>query len=320
MLIKSSYTCGAIWQTCECTEADQTQREAEIAERLAKYEAETQAEEAEVRAAIAAVEEAERRVAQEREAEERAAEEARQAQEAEEATRLEYERVEGINDFFQELRKMLERIDSQQKEAIAHRHDMHDIPNIQRMQTELSSDSICQKRIRQIDSERASILANNRAKIQDLRRQHRAFLHETIKRHRHDQDEVFLQPIVGPETRRGALTENILNSLMESQEYEKKIVRSQQAREISKWQARGAAQVAEFDEIMHEEKTRFEKIHAAKTEGVTHALKTARAQIYSDWKWVDTLVAARQVMLVEDETRMIMSGADAPQVWHDTLE
>lgn len=311
-LTNRSYTCGAKWRTCECTEADQTRRETEATERLARYEAETRAEEDEVRAAIAAVEEAERRVAEEREAEERAAEEARQAEEAEEATRIEYERVEGINDYFQWLRGELRKIDLEQKQAIASRHEMHDIPDVVRMQTDLASDSVYKRRMRQITSERGMILADHDKKIQEVRQQHRVILIEAIKRHRDDQDAVFLQPIQGPETNRGTITENVLTMLMGAQELEIKTREAHHEREIRKWRSRSAAQLAEFDEIMHEEQSRFEKLHHAQTDRVTAALRSAEAHIASDWKWFDTLVAARIVMLAEDENRMIMSGADAP--------
>lgn len=312
-LISRSYTCGAKWRTCACTEADQTQREAEAAERLARYEAETRAEEAEVRAAIAAVEEAERRVAEEREAEERAAEEARQAEEAEEATKIEYERVEGINDFFQWLRGELRRIDQEQKQAIASRHEMHDIPSIVRMQTDLAADSVYKRRMRQITSERGALLAGNDRKIQELRQQHRSTLITTLKRHRDDQDTVFLQPIRGPETHRGTITEHVLALLTAAQEFELHTVEAQHERDVRKWRARGAAQLAEFDAIMREEQERFEKVHRRRTDRVGAALAKAEAQIASDWRWFETLVQARGVMLGEDEGRMIMSGADAPE-------
>lgn len=312
LLTNDSYTCGAKWQTCECTEADQKQREAEIAERLARYEAESRAEEAEVRAAIAAVEEAERRVAAEREAEERATEAVRQAQEAEEATRIEYERVEGINDYFQLLRGELQKIDIQQKEAIASRHEMHEIPSIARIQADLTSEGVYQKRVRRIATERGTILASSDKKIRELRQSHQTTLIATIQRHRDDQDTVFLQPIRGPETQRGAITENVLTALIAAQDLEIHTLQSQQEREIRKWQSRGAVQLAEFDAIMHEETIRFEKLHRVKADHLTAELKKVESSVASDWKWWEMLVAARTIMLDEDENRMIMSGADAP--------
>lgn len=288
-------------------------REAEIAERLIRHEAETRAEEAEVRAAIAAVEEAELRVAAEREAEEQAAEEARQAEEAEEAIRFEYERVEGIHDYFLRLREEIQKIDLQQKQAIASRHELHDMPDIVRMQADLAADNIYKKRVRQIISERETILASNDKKTHELRHQHRAVLMDAVKRHGTDQDTVFLQPIHGPETRRGAITDKVLTALVAAQDFEIKTLQGQHEREIRKWRARGAAQLAEFDAIMREEQIRFEKLHRATADRVEAALAAAQDQIASDWRWYGVLVRARRALLEEDEARMVLSGADAPR-------
>lgn len=305
-----SYTCGAKWRTCTCTEADQDRREAEIAARLESYNAEVRAEEAEVRAAIAAVEAAERQVAQEREAEERAVEEARRTAEAEEATKTEIDRVEGISDHFQQLRRSLRKVDLQQKQAIATRHEMVDLPSITRMKADLASADMYIRRVSQIVSQRAEIVANNERKTQELSRRHEAELAETINRHRGDQDIVFLQPIRGSEVQRGAVTERVLALLMAAQDAERRMLASQQDRELRKWEARGNARLEEFDEIMGEEKARFEKLHIKRTDEIKRALGDAEAQVSSDWKWYDALVAAREAMLDEDENRMIRSGAD----------
>ena len=58
-----SYTCGARWRTCHCTEEDQARRRLEIRANLERLEAEARAEEEETRAAIEAVEEMQRRAA-----------------------------------------------------------------------------------------------------------------------------------------------------------------------------------------------------------------------------------------------------------------
>lgn len=307
------YTCGARWRTCACTEADQARREAEIAERLARFNAEVQAEEAEVREAIAAVERAERRVAAEREAEERENEEARQAEELEELTRMEYTRVEGINNYFELLRATLERVVRQQKQAIMTRHES-EIPKLEKEEADLTNVNVSKERTRQITLERACIVADNEEKIVELRRQHRTDLMHTIKRHRDDQDAVFLQPIRGPETHRGFITEGVLETLLEAQETERKTIQTQQEREIAKWRGRGLRALEEFDAIMREEQARFAKVHSARMEGIRDALTTARMGAEADWKWFDLLVQAREVMIDEDERRMVMSGSDAPDL------
>lgn len=313
---RNSYTCGARWRTCACTEVDQALREAEIADRLEAYNAEVHAEEADVNAAIAAVEAAERRVAQEREAEERAAEEERRIKEAEEATRIEYERVEGINDYFQQLREILGKIDVQQKHAIINRHEAVEQPSIARMKADLASADMYSRRVAQISSERDEIVASNDAKILEIRRRHRHSIRQTVHRHRNDQDTVFLQPIPGPERHRASLVDRTLTMLMAAQDAERNTLQGQQDRELRKWLARGAARLHEFDEIMQEERARFGKLHLTRTEEITRSLERAIVQCDADWKWFDMIVAERQGMLKEEENRMIMSGADAP--WQDS--
>lgn len=306
-----SYTCGARWRTCACTEEDQAQREVEIAERLARYNAVVQAEEAEVREAIAAVERAERQVAAEREAEEREIEEARQAEEEEEFLRREDERVEGINQHFTQLRADLERVILQQKQAIASRHEK-ELPKLEQMEEDLLDINISRKRDRQATLERASIAAINDEKIKELRRQHRAILLATLQRHTDDQDAVFLQPIRGPETQRGLITSHVLDTLMAAQDAERRTLESQHERELRKWRHRGALALQEFDSIMMEERLRFGKIHAARMYDVRRALTQARRQIHADWKWLETLEKVRAVMINEDQNRLVRSGADAP--------
>ena len=260
-----------------------------------------------MREAIAAVERAERQVAAEREAEERENEEARQAEELEELTRMEYARVEGINHYFESLRATLETVVEQQKQAITTRHEQ-EIPKLEQEETNLMNLNVSKERTRQITLERASIVANNDEKIVELRRQHRTLLMHTIKRHRDDQDAVFLQPIRGPETHRGFITEGVLEILLEAQELERRTMQAQQEREIAKWRGRGARALEEFDAIMHEEQARFAKVHAARMEGIRRALTTARAGAEADWKWFDQLVQAREVMIDEDERRMVLAG------------
>lgn len=297
---------------------DQALRETEIAERLEAYNDEVRAEEANVKAAIAAVEAAERRMAREREAEERAAEEERrikEAEEVEEATRIECERIDGIHDYFQQLREMLGKIDLQQKHAIAHRHEAVDQPSVARMKADLASADIFTRRVAQISSERDEIVASNDAKLAEIRRKHDDVLQQTIRRHRNDQDTVFLQPIPGPQRHRASIVDRTLTMLMAAQDTERNTLQTQQDRELRKWLGRGAARLQEFDEIMKEEKSRFGKLHLTRTEEITRCLERAVAQLDADWKWVDIIMTARQERLREEENRMIMSGADAP--WQD---
>jgi hypothetical protein len=92
------YTCGARWRTCSCTEVDQQRRQTEIAERRTASDAQSRQEEEEITRAIAAIEEMERREAEERarETEERERREAlqRAIQASERRKREHLERLE----------------------------------------------------------------------------------------------------------------------------------------------------------------------------------------------------------------------------------
>ena len=309
----SSYTCGSRWRTCTCTEADQTRRETEIAERLARFNAELRAEEAEVRAAILAVELAERQVAAEREAEEARNAAQRLREEQEEMARLEYARVEGINAYFDVLRSRLDQVLSTQRQAIEARHST-ELPRLEAMADQIAKHNIALDRSRQITKERMSILTHHYVFLDTLRTRHRAELASTSLRHDQTQDAVFLQPLPSPslEPQRGNLTSSILSSLTQLQQLELSTLQAMHEREISKWRKRHVIELQDFDDIMREELARFRKMHSLRLEEVGKLVQVGKRAVRADWKWADTLVRVRRGMVDEDEERMIVSGGDAP--------
>lgn len=310
----SSYTCGARWRTCECTEADQALREAEIAERLAAFNAELHAEEAEVREAIAAVERAERQVAAEREAEERELEAMRQAEELEEFTRREYARVEAINARFGQLRATLARVLQQQKELLAARHGA-ELKLLEQKESGLRATNLSRERSRQIILERKGIVAVNEKKLAELHRTHRTALTATLHRHREDQDRVFLQPLPGgasQESQRGHLTASVLDLLMDAQSAERHELQAQHERDLRKWIVRGEAALREFDELMRDEMDRFERVQGVREAEVRKALEAARVRVAGEVRWWEVLEGVRGGMVDEDERRAVLKGGDAP--------
>ncbi|MCJ1267873.1 hypothetical protein MMC22_007759 [Lobaria immixta] len=323
-LMHCSSTCGARWRSCTCAETEQARIKAEIAERFAKFDAEDEAEEAAAREADAAFKGAEGqldadavfkgaegRVAADLETEGRDSEETVQGEELDELAKVESARVEDIHDYYALLRAALEKVIQQQRQAIRSRHES-DILKLEKEETDLSEANVCKERSRQVTVERAHLVASNEKKIVELRRQHRDELMHTLQRHRDDQDAVFLQPIRGPEIHRGLLTESALEALLEVQETERKTMQTQHEAEMAKWRARGIRALEEFDAIMREEQARFAKVHLVRVGDVRRALEAARRSAASDWKWFNQLVHARDVMIDEDERRMVMSGADAP--------
>lgn len=301
MLTSHSYTCGAKWRTCACTETDQARREEEIAARLARFEADQRAEEEEIRAAIAAVEEAERQLQKERDAEE-----ARQESEARELTIREFERLQNINDHFEYLRGVLDRIRLQQRQAIERRHD-REWDEIDAMKDKLESPEAAAYRDRCVASEREKIVTTTESTIKTLQRKFATEMMETITRHRKDQDNLMAMTIENRDQDADVIKADILQELMPAQELERSTLKSQQAREISKWKARGERSLSAFDSKMVSLRMRLEE-----AERINVRSKEMKKRVFADTKWFEAVFSERSIMLTEDERRLILSGSDAP--------
>lgn len=301
-----SYTCGARWRTCACTEADQARREGEIAARLARFEADQRAEEEEIRAAIAAVEEAERQLRKEREAEEACLE-----AEAREMTKREFERLQDINDHFEYLRGVLDRIRLQQRQAIERRHD-REWGEIDMMKDKLESPDAAVERERCVASEREKIATMTEGTIKTLQRRFATEMMDTITRHRKDQDELMAISVDNPDQDADIMKADILQELMPAQELERSTLKSQQAREIAKWKARGEQSLRAFDSTMVCLKLRLEE-----AEKINVRAKEMKQRVFADTKWFEAVFLERTIMLSEDERKLILSGSDAP-AWSKT--
>lgn len=295
------YTCGARWRTCACTEADQARREGEIAARLARFEVDQRAEEEEIRAAIAAVEEAERQLRKEWEAEEACLE-----AEAREMTKREFERLQDINDHFEYLRGVLDRIRLQQRQAIERRHD-REWGEIDMMKDKLESPDAAVERERCVASEREKIATMTEGTIKTLRRRFATEMMDTITRHRKDQDELMAMSVDNPDQDADIMKADILQELMPAQELERSTLKSQQAREIAKWKARGEQSLRAFDSTMVCLKIRLEE-----AEKINVRAKEMKQRVFADTKWFEAVFLERTIMLSEDERKLILSGSDAP--------
>lgn len=301
MLTSHSYTCGAKWRTCVCTEADQARREGEVAARLALFEADERAEEEEIRAAIVAVEEAERQLREEREAEE-----ARLEAEAREMTKREFERLQNINDHFEYLRGVLDRIRLQQRQAIERRHD-REWDEIDVMKDKLESPDAAAERERSVASEREKIATMTEGTIKTLQRRFATETMETIARHRKDQDDLMAMTSDNPNQDADIVKADILQELMEAQELERSTLKSQQVREIAKWKVRGEQSLGAFDSKMVSLKMRLEE-----AERISIRAKEMKGRVFAESKWFEAVFLERTIMLGEDERKMILSGSDAP--------
>ena len=304
---KRSYICDAPWKTCTCTEDDRRRREEEIQRRRQRYEAEARAEEAEVQAAIAAVEATERSVAHEREAEEE-----RLAEEARQITAREYERLEAITEFFEYLRGTLEQVRLQQMQAMERRHRI-EIEETQEKENALVSGEPILDRDQKASAERVKIVKENEDTMKNLRKKHADELMETVRRHRKDQDAYMLQSTEPPATGGHVNQAGIIEMLLEAQDAERAMLRSQQARTIQKYEKRGPRLLEEFDRRREAERATLIETQIKEAEEVTQLVAATEMQIAADWKWFDAIFLDRAMMLGEDERRMVLSGASAPK-------
>lgn len=311
LLTTPSYTCGAKWRTCACTEADQYHRNEQIRTRLAQFEADQRvveqrarrAEEERARAATATVESAERRLREEREAED-----ARMEQDIRELARKESERVQQITGYFHYLRGVLQRVQSQQRSAIERRHDK-EWAVIDGMRKELDSPEVATRRESEVKTERHKIEASTKTTLKGLQRQHAASMMETITRHRKEQDELLARNTESDGQDAEAIKAESLQDLTATQDLERATLRSQQANEVQKWKSRGEASLQAFDSRMIAVKMRLEE-----AKKISKREKEIRDNIFADGKWTESLFEVRYTMLAEDEKRLVRNGGEVPAV------
>ena len=254
-----------------------------------------------MRAAVAAVEAAERQLREEREAEEARAEE-----EARELSRRETQRVQQITVYFEYLRGVLGRVRIQQESAIEKRHEKT-WAEIDVMRSDLESPESVAKREFYVKSERDKISNSTDSTIKALKRQHAASMMETISRHRKEQDELFARSNEDEDQDAEILKAQTLQELMPAQDAERATLQSQQEREIQKWKSRGEASLQAFDSRMIALKMRLEE-----AEKIDKREKEVKNVIFADGKWTTTLFDERNSMLVEDERKMVQNGGEAP--------
>ena len=296
------YTCGAPWKTCFCTEADQARHQADLVTQRERVEAERFAEEAEVRAAIAAVEASERALE-----ETRRIEEERLVEEAQLISTREVSRLEGITEYFKYLRDVLEQVRREQRLAIEERHEKART-ELERRRAAISSSEILATYSAQAASDRAHLVARNEAKIKALHSAHSSALIETISRHRRNQDS-FVAAAHSTSTVDSYNSSVVLERLMKSQDEERATLRSQHTREIEKW-TRRHQQVLQVFERQNVEAMKMERAEATKDIELEHD-RDEKARD-AEWRWFDSVFLDRVLMIGEDERRMILSGGEAP--------
>lgn len=321
--MKLSYTCGARWRTCSCTEEDQAQRAAQISENLERLDAEARAEEEEIRAAIAAVEAAEHQAAA---AEEQRQEEER-AEEARRATMREYQRVEKIVQTYNRLRDIMAKIHLAQTTAITQRHD-REMHNLENQETTLlllhhlidSGDPKNNSHHDDDDTERAEEIATATAsQITRLRQTHASILIQTRARHRQDED-AFLLTLVERSSSSSSSSPHSntnnskleidpatkLETLLAAQALERTTLRAIQARDIEKYKKRGADALR----VLARERESMEREREKGWDALREEASRVKRAQWAEWKWVKVLQGERDRLLGEDERAMVLSGRE----------
>ena len=314
---KCSYTCGAQWNTCSCTEEDQVRRRAQLAARRAVVHA----EEEELRAALEAIAEAERREQEEREKEQRRLEEearraeqeriereeARVAAEMQQLQRMEAARIEKIKKYYTMLRLSMRDLHKLQRKKILDRHKSE----VQRSIEEL--EKIMAKK-NNLEAAEAQLQIEREEKLRRTREKHAQITIQTFARHRIDQNQLF--DSLSQEANRNSYSgdppphvtaiADIIEDMMALQESERAVLKERQQRELQRLQS--PAMDSFFVSPDHDGQMLALQEEKQKTTEEAH--KTKR-QADADCKWMELVFTERAKMLDEDERRLIDSGSQA---------
>lgn len=302
-----SYTCGARWRTCNCTEEDQSRRRNALLATRQVQTAEARAEEAAVREAIAQVEAAERREAEENERRlrARAAEvEAEQARLARLMEELESKRREGITAYYQNLRNALRELHTSHRKALAKRFES-DRHRIARVKEAWTVSQNAQAQAVEDEWEKANVQSQKNIVMEGLRLKQTSEVFKAVARHKADEEIL--------SARLNERFENVIPKLdcmarlWEVQRNERATLRMHQAQELQKWQDRFATEIAAVEKRLKRQQEKTEVQFQAEVDEAEFARR-----VFADRKWYEVLTEEQQGMLDADERRLLISGADAP--------
>lgn len=305
LLSFTSYTCGARWRTCSCTEDDQARRRNALRATRQVQTAEQQAEEAEVVAAIAAVEAAERQEAEENERRliARVAEvEAEQARLARLMEELEGKRRDSITSHYQNLRNALRELHTSHRKMLSKRLES-DRHRITRAKEAWTFDQ--QAQAAEIEWERSNVQSKKNIVMEELRQKQAKEISEVIARHKVDEDKFSSR--LNEEFKSAIPKLDSMERLWAVQRTERAALRMHQTQELHKWQDRFATEIVVVeDRLGQQQQTMGNKIHAEINE-VDFAMR-----VFADRKWYEVLTEEQKSMLDADERHLLESGAEAP--------
>lgn len=267
--------------------------------------AEARAEEAAVREAIAQVEAAERREAEENERRLRArvAEvEAEQARLAHLMEEVENKRRDGITAFYQNLRNALRELHTSHRKALAKRFES-DRHKIDRVNEVWAVDQKAQAV--ENEWEKANVQSKKNIFMDELRQKHTNENFQTVARHKVDEELVSAR--LNERLERAIPKLDCMERLWKVQRNERATLRMHQAQELQKWQDRFATEIAAVETRLRRQQEKTVMQFQAEVDEAELARR-----IFADRKWYEVLTEEQQGMLDADERRLLISGGDAP--------
>ncbi|KAJ4677095.1 hypothetical protein HRR93_003364 [Exophiala dermatitidis] len=309
------YICGAVWQTCHCTEDDELVRQEELRQRREQQ----QGESAEIARAIAEVEALERIEAERRQQEEREEEERRQAELArleaerlreEEARRREELRLE------REFRKTLRISVEQACEAL--QSALEDVLRVQR--TSLDSRHInlekqyFQRCNAEVDEQQTSMETMMTAleshisgRIKALEESHEAELRAFDAKLQELEDDFFLEMqthLRGKSDREGR-ERRLQDRFNKQQDAKREDIFGRQESEMEVVKAKAALEVRGLTRAQRQQVASLQATHATQ-------LKALLAMVAADRAWYDFL-SERRLNMVTEHTRLMLEAVGAGQ-------
>ncbi|KAL2404685.1 hypothetical protein ABEF93_006890 [Exophiala dermatitidis] len=309
------YICGAVWQTCHCTEDDELVRQEELRQRREQQ----QGESAEIARAIAEVEALERIEAERRQQEEREEEERRQAELArleaerlreEEARRREELRLE------REFRKTLRISVEQACEAL--QSALEDVLRVQRTSLDSRHINLEQQYFQRCNAEVAeqqatmetmmtALESHISGRIKALEESHEAELRAFDAELQELEDDFFLEMqthLRGKSDREGR-ERRLQERFNKQQDAKREDIFGRQESEMEVAKAKAALEVRGLTRAQRQQVASLEATHAAQ-------LKALLAMVSADRAWYDFLSERRQNMVTE-HTRLMLEAVDAGQ-------
>lgn len=304
LMVVKSYTCGAQWRTCQCTEVDQQRRQEEINARRLQLNQEAEREAAELAEALATIERMEEEETRERlrlEEEERRREEEERRREEEEAREREIERTMRIAEKVGALRTDVVNSNRSQRTMLIARHESQAFE----LETAATSTKAA------MEGERARLTSafqsNLRRRMDVLARSQDAEIQSLTAKHEEEEDDTFLtlaRHLKG-KANRESREKSIMDRLKASQDTEVSALKEthKTAKESLESKAALEAQALEIGIDIQQRETK---------ERQRDAIYTFAKLVIAERAWFDA-VSPKRLQMVERYRDSLMNEREEPE-------